>query len=90
MSISAATPADIAEQMHDRALDQVEPVKPVDPVEAALADYKKFKELMPESVSDHGYFDGVFMLAMFEAYNKRDEGLIGKLMLKLFDDYVSE
>lgn len=90
MTISAAIPEHIAEPMHDRALDQVKPIKPADPVEAALADYKKFKELMPESISERGYWDGEFMLVLHRAYQQRDEALIGKLMLKLFEGYVGE
>ena len=90
MPISAAIPADIAEQMHDRELDQVKPAEKIDPVEAALSDYKKFKELMPESISERGFWDGEFMLMLHQAYQQRDEALIGKLLLKLFDDYVSE
>lgn len=90
MTISASIPEHIAEPMHDRAMDDVKPVDPVDPVTAALSSYPKFKELMPESISEDGYWDGEFMLMLFHAYQKRDEALTGKLMFKVFDRYVSK
>lgn len=90
MQISASIPTEIAEPRHDRALDQVGQAEPADPVKAALSDYKKFKELMPESISERGYWDGEFMLMLYQAYKDHDEALVGKLMLKLFEDYVSE
>ena len=87
MQISASIPADKAEPMYDRMTVEV---KPVDPVKAALSDYKKFKQLMPESISERGYWDGEFMLMLYNAYCNADEPLIGKLMLKLFERYVTQ
>ena len=90
MQISASVPADKAELLHDRRIVDDVPVDPVDPITAALSDYKKFKQLMPESISEDGYWDGEFMLMLFHAYQKRDEALTGKLMFKVFERYVSK